>query len=81
MILTSRYNTKASTFWTFSMMITMTLLFKYPSTSTSSTGGILLVEGLEGLGVDEVVELDGLVGAAPTLGGRLFLRLKWSHST
>lgn len=37
---------------------------------------VLLVEGLERLGVDEVVELDSLVGAAPALGGSLLLRLR-----
>lgn len=36
---------------------------------------VLLVEGLERLGVDEVVELDRLVGAATGLGGGLLLRL------
>lgn len=36
---------------------------------------VLLVEGLEGLGVDEVVELDRLVGAASAFRGGLLLRL------
>lgn len=37
---------------------------------------VLLVESLEGLGVDEVVELDGLVGAATSLRRRFLLRLR-----